>query len=139
RHTRWPRDWSSDVCSSDLELQRVIEQRGRIDEGIAMHAAVAKEFRVFQTRDHPEYPFLCAIAELRLKPDQVVAGAVPVLHPQLHDGVGPGAGLRIDQTHRLQRTEHDGATASLGHHLNRHTPFEVAEPFEVLRDHLLSR
>src|SRR5690625_6253583 len=21
RHTRWPRDWSSDVCSSDLELQ----------------------------------------------------------------------------------------------------------------------
>src|SRR5207253_8551989 len=22
RHTRWPRDWSSDVCSSDLELQK---------------------------------------------------------------------------------------------------------------------
>src|SRR5690625_7820419 len=21
RHTRWPRDWSSDVCSSDLALQ----------------------------------------------------------------------------------------------------------------------
>src|SRR5690625_6971387 len=21
RHTRWPRDWSSDVCSSDLHLQ----------------------------------------------------------------------------------------------------------------------
>src|SRR5439155_10239784 len=20
RHTRWPRDWSSDVCSSDLEM-----------------------------------------------------------------------------------------------------------------------
>src|SRR5437870_6630906 len=20
RHTRWPRDWSSDVCSSDLEI-----------------------------------------------------------------------------------------------------------------------
>src|SRR5207253_7687712 len=26
RHTRWPRDWSSDVCSSDLE-QEVIELR----------------------------------------------------------------------------------------------------------------
>src|SRR5690625_7219225 len=26
RHTRWPRDWSSDVCSSDLQcLQRVAE------------------------------------------------------------------------------------------------------------------
>src|SRR5439155_13610093 len=23
RHTRWPRDWSSDVCSSDLEDSRV--------------------------------------------------------------------------------------------------------------------
>src|SRR5207253_5650247 len=22
RHTRWPRDWSSDVCSSDLSLWR---------------------------------------------------------------------------------------------------------------------
>src|SRR5437870_11115188 len=22
RHTRWPRDWSSDVCSSDLEVLR---------------------------------------------------------------------------------------------------------------------
>src|SRR5207253_3388042 len=22
RHTRWPRDWSSDVCSSDLDLSR---------------------------------------------------------------------------------------------------------------------
>src|SRR6266508_4919470 len=21
RHTRWPRDWSSDVCSSDLDLR----------------------------------------------------------------------------------------------------------------------
>src|SRR5207253_5433377 len=21
RHTRWPRDWSSDVCSSDLEME----------------------------------------------------------------------------------------------------------------------
>src|SRR5690625_5757395 len=28
RHTRWPRDWSSDVCSSDLGL--VISPNGRI-------------------------------------------------------------------------------------------------------------
>src|SRR5439155_17150611 len=24
RHTRWPRDWSSDVCSSDLGLDRLL-------------------------------------------------------------------------------------------------------------------
>src|SRR5207253_4903051 len=27
RHTRWPRDWSSDVCSSDLFEGRVLELR----------------------------------------------------------------------------------------------------------------
>src|SRR6266508_6009618 len=25
RHTRWPRDWSSDVCSSDLRLTEIRE------------------------------------------------------------------------------------------------------------------
>src|SRR5690625_6753903 len=24
RHTRWPRDWSSDVCSSDLEVAKAL-------------------------------------------------------------------------------------------------------------------
>src|SRR5439155_13609400 len=24
RHTRWPRDWSSDVCSSDLNLRSLL-------------------------------------------------------------------------------------------------------------------
>src|SRR5207253_8215963 len=26
RHTRWPRDWSSDVCSSDLGKQSILER-----------------------------------------------------------------------------------------------------------------
>src|SRR5207253_3627434 len=25
RHTRWPRDWSSDVCSSDLQVKPYLE------------------------------------------------------------------------------------------------------------------
>src|SRR5690625_5714682 len=29
RHTRWPRDWSSDVCSSDLGLAVVLVLVGR--------------------------------------------------------------------------------------------------------------
>src|SRR5207253_5488825 len=29
RHTRWPRDWSSDVCSSDLDRLRVAQHRVR--------------------------------------------------------------------------------------------------------------
>src|SRR5690625_7188568 len=26
RHTRWPRDWSSDVCSSDLEVVQLFSE-----------------------------------------------------------------------------------------------------------------
>src|SRR6266508_5285421 len=29
RHTRWPRDWSSDVCSSDLGGEQLVELGGR--------------------------------------------------------------------------------------------------------------
>src|SRR5207253_6504997 len=36
RHTRWPRDWSSDVCSSDLA--QAVEE-GRLD---LVHAVVAE-------------------------------------------------------------------------------------------------
>src|SRR5437870_13539497 len=33
RHTRWPRDWSSDVCSSDLNTLRAAELQRWIEEG----------------------------------------------------------------------------------------------------------
>src|SRR5690625_3633902 len=33
RHTRWPRDWSSDVCSSDLGLD-YSRERFTLDEGL---------------------------------------------------------------------------------------------------------
>src|SRR5207253_4742762 len=32
RHTRWPRDWSSDVCSSDLRGAQSLGERARPDE-----------------------------------------------------------------------------------------------------------
>src|SRR6266508_4833671 len=34
RHTRWPRDWSSDVCSSDLQ-----EHRYRLEPGPGVRAS----------------------------------------------------------------------------------------------------
>src|SRR5215510_16239075 len=30
RHTRWPRDWSSDVCSSDLVADAIAQYRAAI-------------------------------------------------------------------------------------------------------------
>src|SRR5207253_8593416 len=29
RHTRWPRDWSSDVCSSDLTIHNMSRKTGK--------------------------------------------------------------------------------------------------------------
>src|SRR5207253_5767985 len=34
RHTRWPRDWSSDVCSSDLLAGKVVGQHARRVAGL---------------------------------------------------------------------------------------------------------
>src|SRR5207253_3989532 len=31
RHTRWPRDWSSDVCSSDLDQHELPRPSGGVD------------------------------------------------------------------------------------------------------------
>src|SRR5215208_4459423 len=33
RHTRWPRDWSSDVCSSDLVQVLDVREKSERDEG----------------------------------------------------------------------------------------------------------
>src|SRR5690606_39626120 len=37
RHTRFSRDWSSDVCSSDLALQAQQREKGDIPTGHALH------------------------------------------------------------------------------------------------------
>src|SRR5439155_17383814 len=38
RHTRWPRDWSSDVCSSDLTTNEVVLRLSR-NGGMVDHIA----------------------------------------------------------------------------------------------------
>src|SRR6266568_3598984 len=40
RHTRWNCDWSSDVCSSDLDPERELQQRG--DLGDRLEVVVAQ-------------------------------------------------------------------------------------------------
>src|SRR6266508_7043306 len=49
RHTRWPRDWSSDVCSSDLQ------QRAG-DEIIALDRDTAAERTLQHIRDGDALP-----------------------------------------------------------------------------------
>src|SRR5690625_5369885 len=63
RHTRWPRDWSSDVCSSDLEPLPVVDAGGSApgvgddvivltDRRIAEGSAAG---RVPQCQEHPQF------------------------------------------------------------------------------------
>src|SRR5439155_19059655 len=53
RHTRWPRDWSSDVCSSDLVAAAAPAERLVVDVRTVMPAALA--FAVQARRDlHPQ-------------------------------------------------------------------------------------
>src|SRR3989338_7587759 len=45
RHTRWIGDWSSDVCSSDLGLRRVVETHGASQFGaLAAPSSTLEEF-----------------------------------------------------------------------------------------------
>src|SRR5437870_12989904 len=42
RHTRWPRDWSSDVCSSDLKGVVDVSSRGQSLGSVAVREAVLR-------------------------------------------------------------------------------------------------
>src|SRR6266508_4827005 len=47
RHTRWPRDWSSDVCSSDLS-----EGENEADDGSPSWSPDGRRIAFTSTRDH---------------------------------------------------------------------------------------
>ena len=51
----------------------------RMDEGVAVHHAVAQKLRVMQGGDHREHPLLLAEFEIRLEADEVVHGARGIL------------------------------------------------------------
>src|SRR5207253_6775718 len=75
RHTRWPRDWSSDVCSSDLVDQ--IEMRVDLLEAageVRVDLAHAVRRRVALQDDDPEPP---AVQPAELALHLVDAGARP--------------------------------------------------------------
>src|SRR5207253_4467279 len=100
-HTRWPRDWSSDVCSSDLVLFRdVIERSARRHEEES--AAARPELNVVMPESAPPplgYPLLVALhGNNSTMADTVAQWSSPasagwvVAVPQSSEiGVSPGA------------------------------------------------
>src|SRR5215510_15284012 len=55
RHTRWPRDWSSDVCSSDLiGLQTFLDQKWGTRQPITVRD---KDFGIVRLRANGKFAF----------------------------------------------------------------------------------
>ena len=113
-------------------------QQGRgVEEGVPVDAPVPGEFRVFQAGDHPEDAPLLRPGQLRLKSDDVVEDALPVLPAELDDGVGLAARPRIDQADRLHRPVGEGLDPPPGDHLDREAPFEAFDLLEGVEGDLL--
>ena len=78
----------SDQARSILppEERLPVQDAGRGDKRIPVHFAIAKELRVFQSGDRPEYALLFRVFQVRLEADEVVRAAVPVILTQLQTG-----------------------------------------------------
>src|SRR5581483_340916 len=120
-------------------LQRGAEERGRLDERVAVEASEADELGALETRDGPEDPALLAVGHLRLEPDHVEERRVAVVLAELDDRVRLPAGARVDEADRLERPERERVAAAPRHLLDRQAALEVHAALEVARRHLLRR
>ena len=84
------------------ELHGGLQVAGGVDEGVAVHLAMPHELGGFQAGDEAQDPLLLAPAQIGLKADHVVQGRGAVVLAKLDHGVGPAAGARVDEAHRLE-------------------------------------
>src|SRR5207253_7456834 len=66
RHTRWPRDWSSDVCSSDLAANRECQVYDKGFDPASLRRAIAAYFGLVSFIDHNVGRLMEALAETGL-------------------------------------------------------------------------
>ena len=98
-----------------------VQHAGRIQEGVAVHDAVAHELGVFKAGDHAENPLLLAPLEVRLEADDVVERPLLVLGAELDVCPRAVAGVGVHQPHRAQRAEAHGVGSAGCHDLDGHT------------------
>jgi hypothetical protein len=94
-----------------FQAQLPVQQRGRMDEGVAVQPAQARELGIFQAGNGAEQSHLLGMLELGLEADHVPQGAQLVVLAQLHHGIGPAPGARVVQPHRLHRAKAQGVLA----------------------------
>ena len=125
------RDLARDVHARALvELERRAEMARRVQVGVAVDGAIAREHRLLRARQRAEDPLLLAHAQLGLESHQAVERALFVLLPQLHHGVGAPARARIDEADRLHRAVRERVAPAPRHLLHGKTALEVERGFE---------
>src|ERR1700733_8554560 len=100
-----------------------------MDVGVAVDLAVAQEGCVFEAGDELQDSVLLAVLQMILEADEVVAVGAEVLLAELHDGVGPAAGLGVGEAYGLHGAEAEGVAASAGGLFDGEAAFEVLEFF----------
>jgi len=116
-----------------FELEVAAQDFWRIEEGIAVQPAEARELGVLQPGDLPENLGLHAVFHLGLEADHVPQRAQRIILPELHDGVRLHRRVvRVGEADRLHRPEPQRFTTALGHHLDGQTAVEVGHLLPVL-------
>src|SRR6266511_5338784 len=102
RHTRFSRDWSSDVCSSDLELAQLLE---RVDAGVRIGADTEVDSALADSGNG-----YVAVAEVRL-------GRRADADPSL--GAGDEVELAVVCVRGVDDRRQRPETTGVGEHLDR--------------------
>ena len=124
---------------SRLQLQRLRQQRGRVDIRIAMNLAIPQKLCVFESRNHPQNPRLLAKLQMILKSNQIVTIRAQILAAQLHRRVRPTPRLGICQSRRLHRPKPQRIPPTPGRLFDRQAALEVLRLLPLLRLRLLRR
>ena len=107
------------------QRERLGKHPGRVDVGVAVNLAVAKEFGLLQPGNQAQNPCLLAEFQVVLEADQVVGVGAKVLAAQLHHRLGHLAGARIAQAYGLHGAEAQRIPAAPRQFLDRQAAFEV--------------
>ena len=109
-----------------VEPQGAIEELRRVEEGVAVKAAEAREFGPLEARNGAEEAGLLAVLELGLEADDVEQGAEPIVLAQLNDSIGlDPRRVWIGEAERLHRPMAQGFAAARRHHLDGQAAVEI--------------
>src|SRR6266496_3049834 len=110
-----------------LHLERLFQERRRVDVGIAMNLAVAEELRILKTRDHAHDARLLAELQMVLKAHEIVGVGTEILLPKLHHRIGTLPRARVEESYGLHRAESQSVAPAACDLFDRQAAFEIIQ------------